>query len=375
MKRFLKTAAINLGVLAVLLLVVNVASLTVVIMQKYRYVRKGGTDARIALPALVDKDRAREFFSEFYRMESRYVPFEEWRYEPFAGKAITVEESGLRRVPGSRTDGATIHFFGGSTTWGTGVWDDETIPALVGREMPTIIAVNHGQSGHVSRQELDAVLSLLNSPNPVDAIVFYDGVNDVYTLCSVASSVNGHGLEALMGAAMRRQEQRHWFIARDMFVGGILELMQLVDDKFGGGALNSSSRGSCSSDPARAQRVADTLWANWQHARRVLSERGIPFLAVLQPAAGIGHADVTYLPASQFAENANLTAVYPLLAQKIGNGESWLLDLSRAFDDAGPIFFDWAHASPKGNQIIARHMSEALSRLLHDSKPVRLATH
>ena len=63
------------------------------------------------------------------------------------------------------------------------------------------------------------------------------------------------------------------------------------------------------------------------------------------------------------------------LAQKIGKGEPWLLDLSRAFDDAGPIFFDWAHASPKGNQIIARHMSEALTRLLHDSKPVRLATH
>jgi hypothetical protein len=95
------------------------------------------------------------------------------------------------------------------------------------------------------------------------------------------------------------------------------------------------------------------------------------------PTAGRGnrHADVTYLPASQFAENGNLRAVYRLLAEKIGMGESWLLDLSRAFDDAGPIFFDWAHASPKANQIIARHMSEALTRLLHDSKPVRLATH
>jgi hypothetical protein len=44
--------------------------------------------------------------------------------------------------------------------------------------------------------------------------------------------------------------------------------------------------------------------------------------------------------------------------------ESWVLDLSGAFDGAGPIFIDWAHVSPQGNQIVARYISERLRRLL-----------
>jgi hypothetical protein len=41
-------------------------------------------------------------------------------------------------------------------------------------------------------------------------------------------------------------------------------------------------------------RTADTLWANWRHARQLLADRNIPFLAVLQPTLGAGHPD--YLP-------------------------------------------------------------------------------
>jgi hypothetical protein len=362
--RVVKLAAFNVGLLIVLLFVVNIASVGVVILQKYRYVRKGASDARVDLPAFADKDRAREFFREFYRVESRFVPFEEWRYTRFAGQAINIDDNGLRQVPGLNSDGAHVHFFGGSTMWGTGVWDAETIPAYVARETPSVVAVNHGQSGHLSRQELNGLLSLLNSSAQVNAVVFYDGVNDIYNLCSVASSVNGHGLEALMGEAMRQQEQRHLMILRDILVGGTMQLIQLFEDRFGGGALDSSNRGSsCATDPAKAKQVADTLWANWNHARRALLDRGVPFLAVLQPVAAIGRPEVSYLPPSQSGQNRELQTVYPLLQQRIGDQE-WLLDLSYAFDDAGPVFFDWAHASPRGNQMIARRIAERLKRLL-----------
>ena len=78
-------------------------------------------------------------------------------------------------------DAKTIFMFGGSTLWGTGSPDRNTIPselqALLG---PEYDIYNFGETGYVSTQELNYLLHRLSLGDIPDTVIFYDGVNDGY---------------------------------------------------------------------------------------------------------------------------------------------------------------------------------------------------
>jgi hypothetical protein len=369
MRKTIRLILINIGVTAGLILFLNFVGTTILIAKKARYASQGDSDSRIALPSVVDKERARQFFSEFRRLQTQYVPFAEWSYEPFSGKAITIGADGRRRLAETAAARAHVHFFGGSTMWGTGAWDAETIPAYAVKQMPGIGAVNHGQSGFVSRQELNALFNLLNSETPVNGIVFYDGVNDVYVLCSVASSENGHGQEVEMQEAMRQHAQGERQILRDMFFGGTLQFAKFLTAKLSPAPGVATSARSCANDSRRAERVAETLWSNWQIARNVASARGIPFLAVLQPVSGFGRPNIAYLPELEIPA-AEYQAVYPFLKAKMAAEPDWTLDLSEALDGNERLFIDWSHLVARGNEIIAHRLVERLEPMIRSNSQV-----
>jgi hypothetical protein len=362
-KRFMKIAAVNIAVTVCLLLVINFLATAVVIAQKLRAPTKGAGDQRIEVAAVEDRARARTFFDEFYRLEARYVPYAEWRYEPFSGEAINIDENGNRRGTAAGAGGRRVLFFGGSTMWGTGVWDDETIPAFVEKEMEGVTAVNYGQSGFVSRQELNGLMSALNNGEAPGAVVFYDGVNDVYVLCTAASYANGHGQEAEMSEAVRRYTHRGVQILRDMFFEGVVELSQLVSAKFGLAAYSNSSQRSCATDSDLARRVADAIWTNWLAAKDLLARRGVPFLAVLQPVTGFGDPNISYLPDLE-RTSAEYRAVYPLIREKMAGQGNWTLDLSGALDGEEKYYIDWSHIVAPGNRLIAGHIGKRLAPMM-----------
>ena len=64
--------------------------------------------------------------------------------------------------------------------------------------------VNNGQSGFVSRQNLAALLDVIDRGEALDLAVFYDGVNEVLVLCRSADALTGH----LEERRMRRELQR-----------------------------------------------------------------------------------------------------------------------------------------------------------------------
>ena len=65
------------------------------------------------------------------------MPFVEWRREEFHGETTTVGADGNRVQPATTQDPVgTVRFFGGSAMWGSGVADDETIPATFNRLQP-----------------------------------------------------------------------------------------------------------------------------------------------------------------------------------------------------------------------------------------------
>ena len=83
----------------------------------------------------LDSNLPKEIFRETNDLQTRYAPFKGWSRKPYNGQFVTIDSLG-NRVNGSaiNTDNnVSIHFYGGSTIWGTGVSDEQTIPSYFQR--------------------------------------------------------------------------------------------------------------------------------------------------------------------------------------------------------------------------------------------------
>ena len=75
---------------------------------------------------------AEQHFVEFSKLSTTYYDFITWRRDDFTGDTINIKD-GVRLTKGTRSQNwkdINYYFFGGSTTWGTGVDDANTYPSL-----------------------------------------------------------------------------------------------------------------------------------------------------------------------------------------------------------------------------------------------------
>ena len=144
-------------------------------------------DRRILSPVYKDKVTAEIIYREFSNLETSYQSYSVWSQNLFQGQTININETGVRRTCYNPSgDGLKIFMFGGSTMFGTGVADCETIPSLLAREIsekhPNLKfeVINYGVTGYQSTQEIIRLLRLLQTGQFPNHVIFYDGVNDVY---------------------------------------------------------------------------------------------------------------------------------------------------------------------------------------------------
>lgn len=104
-----------------------------------------------------------------------------FKEKPRHGNFVNVNSFGFRtKVEGvdfRKLLNESIWFFGGSTTFGYGVSDSETIPFILG-EMLEENVINLGRGYYYSLQENLLLDSLLNSGFKPSRIIFLDGVNE-----------------------------------------------------------------------------------------------------------------------------------------------------------------------------------------------------
>ena len=129
-------------------------------------------DPRAALPAYsgVDYEPA-DYWREFRRAKrERYHPYIVWRQQAFAGDLINVDETGHRRTVGNTgsVDSLDVWLLGGSTMWGMGAPDAQTVPSHVARRLNQTLNIdarvtNLGEIGYVSTQELTLLIRKLQT--------------------------------------------------------------------------------------------------------------------------------------------------------------------------------------------------------------------
>ena len=303
-------------------------------------------------------------FNEFSILSTTYFDFITWRRDDFEGETINIVD-GLRETykPANPDINAGEYmFFGGSTTWGTGVDDDNTYPSIFADRLNTRVT-NFGETGYIARQSLSLLVNYLVDESLTDLsgkhIVFYDGVNDVVSRCRSEISGLGTDREHQFQSMLLTSNEKKYSFAK--LFEQLTQFLQAVTRKLGidDAQTNASENYTCSSDPRRAQEIAKTLVDTWQVASDVVTSRGGKFTAVLQPVAFIGSADIEYLELTS-ANDAALSmlyqTVYPLIRQFAVDANIDFVDLTAAYDSCNNCYIDFCHVGPQAHQILVDNL-------------------
>jgi len=117
--------------------------------------------------------------------EFEYEPWTGFRERPFQGRFVNIDSAGFRlskdQAPWPPQDGETnVFVFGGSTTFGWYLPDDQTIPSYLQEcgSQQRLAVYNFARPAYFSSQELALFQQLLRSGYVPQVAVFVDGPND-----------------------------------------------------------------------------------------------------------------------------------------------------------------------------------------------------
>lgn len=178
---------IQIGLTLVLFWIVSAASGAVV--KRLRHARDRVPDP---IEAYQGQPWAAEYFKSLNRVHMRWYPYVYWKAVPMTSRYLNIDPNGNRVTwnesyqAGDGRPVLRIFMMGGSTTWGTGVRDDHTLPSLLAHRFAhdpgfDVEITNLGQIGYVTTQELMLLYQLLRQGQRPDLVIFYDGINDCFT--------------------------------------------------------------------------------------------------------------------------------------------------------------------------------------------------
>lgn len=354
-------------VLALMLILVNIASHFILKVSTNKYYQKFDN-----LSSKTNKKYS-EIKKEFNQLQTEYQPFIAWKRKPVQNQFNNVDSIGNRvTIQKNAASEKVIRFFGGSTMWGSYVDDSSSIPSLFGKCISKYRIINNGETGFNSRQNLALFSNLLIKQEPIDFIVFYDGVNDVDQLCNKQISLLGHSREVQMREALITVNSTgSYFNGKDGIFGLLKELVSkilfektlIVSRKIHGKIFKKPpvSLYCCESDLKKANRVANHLLNTWKLAHQLAEKNGIQFIAILQPNIYTGKQKENHQKLEQrIYLDENFKNVYSILKKEIVKYD-WIYNFTEIFDkEERPLYFDFCHLNEQGNKIVANKICEII---------------
>ena len=342
-------------------------------------------------PVLVGEGAARErvsyyktqdwgqlYWHEFLlSRKQRYYPYVAWRRAPFAGQTINIDDHGIRQTPGAdcRPGAYKVFAFGGSTMWGTGAPDWGTIAArlqgrLEERRPEPVCVTNFGETGYVSTQSLVMLLLQLKLGNVPNAVVFYDGPNDVYAAYQ-AGRVGVHENfyqiaalfeEPLKGESFRELLQNTYsYAVVDALVGKFTSRREQPQVT----VMNYQSIGVDAA--ALGDMVVQNYLSNYTMVDVLARRFGFETFMFIQPILSMGNKPLTqeeqqmkWTYESDRALAKLDAAVYRAFDLEASRNER-LTYLANIFDETPvALWIDDSHVNPLGNDLIAETMVDAI---------------
>lgn len=313
-------------------------------------------------------DHYRRILAESWReADTVYSPFVEYRMVPHQGKAFSITEDGYR-VNGAEPQslgqpGPKVFVFGGSTTLGLGVADDETIPAAIERALAAagrddVKVFNFGALSYYSTPERIALERLLTAGTKPEVAVFIDGAEDFYS-CTVPDQSAWN--ERL--AQVTRARSRMPLLVELAHRSHVVQLARhLAGDK--SVAVRESGR-FCEGD-GEIDGVIRRLDTNRRIIDATAERLGFKALFVQQPVPTYAYDNRKRpfpIKEEMLGYHMNAARGYPRMAQLRADGKLWehgLLWLAEAEPAEGNAYIDIIHYSPRFNRVIGDKIAATL---------------
>jgi lysophospholipase L1-like esterase len=327
------------------------------------------------IPYYASQDWAQIYWREAPGAENyRYRPFVLWRHRQFNGETVNINKEGIRQTPGAdcNTEAFKVFIFGGSTMWGWGSPDWETIAAYLQKgleakiEMPVCV-LNFGEDAFVSTQSLIELIRQLQFGNVPDLVIFYDGVNDVFA--TYKSGQPGDHLN-LSKIESKLEEQEHPFVQWIRSTRLYSLLYRIVQNSKNGGLEASqtfvTNQKSESGQNNKDKFITEIYLDNIKIVGGLAKEYGFKYYFFWQPHIAIGEKAMTDDEQKLRSElNTTLVNLVRSTYRKISMAASHhknLWYIANVFDNqTEQIWIDtWGHVTPEGNRLIAREILAAI---------------
>jgi lysophospholipase L1-like esterase len=342
-----------------------------IVRSAYHWIRSGTAEGSTS-PAYEGYPWAQAFWKEEYlrrgsSRKGRYVPFLIWGERPWHSKYINVDEGvlgNLRRTVNplnpacNQGRSKVIWMFGGSTLFGSGVPDMETIPSNLSRELNTagsvcFVILNAGVEGYVTNQELILLMEALKTGQRPDLVIFYDGVNEGNA--AVSPGIPGAHLE--FESVKARMEgslsSRFDFLRNSNAFGMAIAIVA---------RFKSSDSAPPAEVGARAAAALDNYEANIRVVRTLGQAYNFKVLCFWQPSLAFGGK-----PLAPFEQQLQRKAKSFKILKAVNEGAARrsLLDgdfvfLGQVFDSVRETLYidHLMHLGPRGNQIVAHAIAK-----------------
>jgi lysophospholipase L1-like esterase len=331
-------------------------------------------DPRKHLDVYAQVDWAEAYFDEFaasYR--TVYYPYTGYRRQPdFNGKYINLDAEGLRRTVPDCSDGSPdalqVFVMGGSAAWGTGARDEATIPSFLARKLcesgiPARVT-NFGESGYTSSQELIRLILELRKGHIPDIVLFYDGVNDVFS--SYQNRMAGLP-QNVANRMIKYKLSKQSGVIQNLVSIALLTNTGQVAKKIVSPLIGGDRNTVASPDETYWETLddetLDILQENMRIVRGLEREYGFTTFFYWQPA--IYTKDVL---SKDEEDNVKKDLAYGKRYNRVTElvkAEGSIRDLSDMLDEYDNSFFiDEYHISENGNEIIASALFQDVKRYL-----------
>jgi len=370
MQKVIRVLAINFSIFLILLLSPPFF-LKIYTFFKSRFVELSNSswDRRAFYPTYSDKNFSVKLFNELEFYKTEYRSFVGWR-----GKKINFQYTNIGGPYGSRKSigeeiNGSVWFFGGSTMWGTGASDSQTIPSHF-NAITRMPVYNFAQSSWSSRQSLNQLMNTLGDKHKPSVIIFYDGVVEVAAQCrSEIKSIPSYSHEQYLS---QRLEPTSTILGKSL-LNFVYEPYKVFINKFTSISSNELSTYDCDTNKQKAYAVAQHLIENWRNAFLIANDNKASFYGILQPTLFTTDTNFNYLGNRDKREISLLEnqykIVYPLIMEefkkeclKDKDFCSSLIDGTNWLDGQKNIFIDFCHVNSHGNNIISKRIAELLNK-------------
>ncbi len=259
---------------------------------------------------------------------------------------------------------------GGSTVWGTGARDEQTVPSQIARQLDArgrqVRIVNYGESGYVLRQSLDTVIDRLQRGDVPRVAVFYSGVEDTFSALQNGEPglpQNEANRRLEFNATQPQNLDKLWHV----LTAGVERLGSLARTRLVPSAAAQDAR-AASDREGLADGVVATYCSTARVAVALGRQYGFAAKFYWQPVLFMKTSPTTYEAGVRerygYARDF-FNQVYTRMSRPGACSDVEVTDLSHLFDrETQPRYVDAFHLTEGGNEAVAHAIARDIADVL-----------